>query len=66
MYTDIFLSTFLQPVNGSKSSVEVFSTDIEKKSCLLSMYKLCTAQKMKFSIKDFFSKYDQIRFGHSY
>ena len=30
------------------------------------MYKLCTAQKMKFSIKDFFSKYDQIRFGHSY
>ena len=31
MYTDIFPSTFLQPVNGSKSSVEVFSTDMEKK-----------------------------------
>ena len=26
----------------------------------------CTAQKMKFPIKDFFSKCDQIRFGHIY
>ena len=25
-----------------------------------------TAQKMKFFIKDFFSKYDQIGFGHIY
>ena len=25
-----------------------------------------TAQKMKLSIKDFFSKYDQIRIGHIY
>ena len=63
---------FLQkgrPVQYTRNGFQVtqYTQDVNWTSYVRSIYVLCllgrlhTAQKKKFSIKDFFSKYDQIR-----
>ena len=60
----MFLSTMAVTYNSFKSFMAVLydqSLIFESKSNIISINLNHTAQKMKFSIKDFFSNCDQIR-----
>ena len=70
--TDCTVDKYLDKINNNKSTQRTPKVDW---SIVFILYKwmselrgMCTARKMKFLIKDFFNKSDQVscRFGHMY